>query len=91
MTEANPLARWSAWLSVLIARPNIPTTLFIYVVPLRRKTMLIGLPSGAQKWSIALLTPLNARSPTELAQTEVPKLQETIPALAISEPASAAG
>lgn len=53
--------------------------------------MLIGLPSGAQKWSIALLTPLNARSPTELAQTEVPKLQETIPALAISEPASAAG
>ena len=33
--------------------PNISTTMFIAVVPFRSQTMLIGLPSGAQKWSTA--------------------------------------
>ena len=53
--------------------------------------MLIGLPSGAQKWSIARSTPLNARSPTALATTLVPKLMATVPAAAIKEPARADG
>ena len=43
------------------------------VVPLRIQTMLIGLPSGAQKWSTAREMPRKGRSPTELETTLVPK------------------
>ena len=69
----------------------MPTIAFIAVVPFRSQTMLIGLPSTAQKWSTALSTPWKGRSPTELATTLVPKLIETVPAAATSDPASAAG
>jgi hypothetical protein len=74
-----------------VTLPNISTTAFIAVVPFRSQTMLIGFPSGAQKWSIARSTPRNARLPTELATTLVPKLIDTVPAAAISDPVSAAG
>ena len=65
--------------------------MFIAVVPFRSQTMLIGLPSGAQKWSTAREMPWKARSPTALATTLVPKLIDTIPAAPISDPTSAAG